>query len=107
MKYQELEIEIVELFMDKTNPRHPPLEGQIEIIRWMTDGNARTGEKLFALAKDIVSYGINPAELAMVTKSNTGDGYIVLEGNRRITSIKLLNNPKSAPTEHWQKKLEN
>lgn len=105
MKYKELVINIANLNMDKTNPRHPNLESQHEIIEWMTTGNELTGNKLYNLAKDILKHGINPSEKVVITKENDDPDYIVMEGNRRITAVKLLNNPDAAPNEHWRKKF--
>ena len=42
---------------------------------------------------DIVTNGLSPVDLIIVTPSEDNNKYIVLEGNRRITSLKLLNNP--------------
>lgn len=107
MSHKEITVSIIKLNMDKTNPRHPELNSQREIIDWMTSGNDKTGEKLYNLAKDILKYGINPAEKIVITKENDDDDdYIVLEGNRRVTAIKLLNNPDVAPNENWKKKFK-
>ncbi|PTO62225.1 hypothetical protein [Vibrio splendidus] len=49
------------------------------------------GDKLFRLAKDIIDYGLDPSERLVVVKDES-ENYIVAEGNRRITTLKLLQN---------------
>lgn len=105
MNYKEISVSLVNLIMDKTNPRHPDLNSQREIIDWMISGNNKTGEKLFNLAKDILKHGINPAEKVVITKEKNDKDYVVLEGNRRVTAIKLLNNPDIAPNDAWKKRF--
>lgn len=104
--YQEDTIPLTRLDLDPDNSRYTwDLESQREIIEWMTSGAANhIGDKVFALAKDITQYGLNPLERVMVTPDeNNKKKYIVLEGNRRVTALKLLNNPDTAPTQ-WKRK---
>ncbi|MFZ5993499.1 MAG: hypothetical protein ACOYU4_00715 [Thermodesulfobacteriota bacterium] len=104
--FQEQEIQLSRINLDSGNPRHRYLESQREIIEWMTSGNGRIGEKLLNLAKDIVEYGLNPAERIMVIEDENNNGqYIAIEGNRRVTALKLLNNPDTAPTKEWASKF--
>ena len=104
--YRDELIPLNKLKLDPTNPRHPEFESQREIIEWMTSGSGRIGEKVAVLAKDIVNNGINPADRVMVIADDEEKGqFIVLEGNRRLTAIKLLNNPDLAPTKEWQKRF--
>lgn len=51
------------------------------------------GDKLYSLVDDIVTNGLSPVDLIIVTPNEDSNKYVVLEGNRRITSLKLLNNP--------------
>jgi hypothetical protein len=105
-EYRDEQILLSKLKLDPTNPRHPEFESQREIIEWMTSGGGRIGEKLVVLAKDIASFGLNPADRVMVVADEKESGqFAVLEGNRRLTAVKLLNNPDLAPTEHWQKRF--
>ena len=104
--YRDEQILLTKLKLDHTNPRHPEFESQREIIEWMTYGAGRIGEKLATLAKDIVEFGLNPADRAMVVADEKEKGhYIVLEGNRRLTAVKLLNNPDLAPDKKWKKRF--
>jgi hypothetical protein len=104
--HRDEKILLSHLKLDQTNPRHPELGSQREIIEWMTSGTGRIGEKLVALAKDIAAYGLNPANRTMVVKDESEKNqFIVLEGNRRLTALKLLNNPDTAPTKEWRQRL--
>lgn len=104
-EYDE-QILLSNLKLDPTNPRHPEFESQREIIDWMTSGSGRIGEKLVVLAKDIAAFGLNPAERVMVMADDKEkEQFTVLEGNRRLTALKLLNNPDLAPTKQWQKRF--
>lgn len=89
-----LSIQPSNLLIDAENPRLPqPNTGQREAQRALAENQQR---KLLVLAKDVVQYGLNPADLPIVMA--TGDDlkrYIVLEGNRRLTALKALENPDS------------
>lgn len=105
-EYRDEQILLSKLKLDPTNPRHPEFESQREIIEWMTSGTGKIGEKLFVLAKDISSFGLNPADRVMVMEDEKEKGqFVVLEGNRRLTALKLLNNSDIAPTQDWQKRF--
>ncbi|HHJ1694425.1 TPA: hypothetical protein ACQGUE_006064, partial [Pseudomonas aeruginosa] len=49
-------------------------------------------KKLLRLAEHIAENGLDPTELQLVTPDGDGN-YIVLEGNRRLTALKLLQKP--------------
>ncbi len=81
-----------DLLIDEVNPRlDPPNVGQRESQRALARDQQR---KLQMLAKDIVESGLNPLELPAVALTEDGR-YIVLEGNRRLTALKALENPDS------------
>jgi hypothetical protein len=99
-------IPLTKLKLDPDNSRHPKLSSQADIVEWMMLGTKSIGDKLYALAKDISEYGLNPLERVMVAEDEDDNGkYFVLEGNRRVTALKLLKNPGMAPTEAWKKKF--
>ena len=105
-QFHEESILLSNLGLDSRNPRHKFLESQREIIEWMVSGTGRIGDKLLVLAKDIVQNGLNPAERVMVLKDEKKEKqFLVLEGNRRVTALKLLNNPDTAPTKEWQNRF--
>lgn len=84
-------IGIESLLLDPLNPRHEAVTGQSEAIGAIID---EQGPKLTQLAKHIAEHGLNPLDRVLVYKS--GKNYVVLEGNRRIAALKLLNNPALA-----------
>jgi hypothetical protein len=104
-KYVEDDIPLTQLDLDPDNSRYPwDLESQREIVEWMTGGSKNIGDKIMALAKDIAVHGLNPSERVMIIpEGKSNKKYIVLEGNRRVTALKLLNNPDAAP-EQWKTK---
>lgn len=105
-KYRDERLLLSSLKLDPTNPRHPEFESQREIIEWMTSGSGRIGEKLVTLAKDIARFGLNPSDRVMVVPDDKEKGqFTVLEGNRRLTAVKLLNDPDIAPTNQWKKRF--
>ncbi len=82
-------IEVKNLLINTENPRFAPVENQQSAIDTMlTDKRSN----LKNLAKNIAEKGLNPGELLYVTKENKK--YIVLEGNRRVTAIKLITDPQ-------------
>jgi hypothetical protein len=86
-------LSLPDLLIDTENPRLPqPNVGQREALRAFA---SHEPGKLIALAKDIVGYGLNPTELSIVMPFNDDlRRYVVLEGNRRLTALKALENPE-------------
>ena len=81
---------IAALKTDLDNPRLPQTQrSQREALETMTE---EQGSKLLALAGHIVENGINPADRVSVTPDGNG-GYVVLDGNRRLTALKALETP--------------
>jgi len=81
------------LLVDVENPRLPqPNVGQRDAQRAIARDQQR---KLLALAKDIVQYGLNPAEFPIVMPLRDDlKRFVVLEGNRRLIALKALENPE-------------
>lgn len=89
--HSEVILSINEILLDPVNPRHNPLMHQVELIKAMIDDQ---GDKLVKLAQDIIESGLNPADLiTVIPHQNEKNKYVVVEGNRRITVLKLLNSP--------------
>jgi len=82
---QELRPE--DLLIDLQNPRYDPRNSQREALQTMVN---EQGSKLVNLADDIVTKGLDPSVLPLVTPAGDGKRFIVLEGNRRIAALKLL-----------------
>jgi hypothetical protein len=100
MPLREANIAISKLFLDLQNPRFEPVKDEAAAISHLAKD-----EKVSTLAEDIVQQnGLNPLEIIGVTPASGTKGksgpYIVVEGNRRICAIKLLNDPDLAPPEH-------
>jgi hypothetical protein len=85
--YQE--IKVSDLLLNPENPRFDPVRHQTETIDAMLDDQK---EKLVNLAKHIMKFGLNPTDIILVKPHEKK--WLVLEGSRRITAIKLLNDPE-------------
>ena len=89
MTYKNQSIRITDLLLYINNPRFEPVKHQECALEVMME---KMKKKIQKLAKHIAEYGLNPGKPWSVV-SNNGK-YIVHEGNRRLTAIKLINNPK-------------
>ena len=97
-------VSIGKIYLDRENPRHELLPDEPSIIKHLI-----SKELIRALAKDIAEAGsINPLELiALVKHPKVKTGFIVVEGNRRICSLKLLADPDKAGTEKDRRYFKN
>lgn len=88
------DVSIRKLYLDPKNPRHIPIENQEEIISYLIEN-----EKVKELAKDIAKKGMtNPLDLiGIITENNKK---LVIEGNRRVCALKLLDKPSLAPKKY-------
>ncbi len=85
-------ISVEDIHLSLDNPRNTESENEDEALRKLVK---KENKKLLELADDIVNFGLNPLENIGVFPSEEYDGkYIVAEGNRRVVTIKILNNPK-------------
>jgi hypothetical protein len=82
------------LLADSNNPRISDEDlGQREALRAIA--KSQNGE-ILVLAQDIVSYkSLDPSSLPIVIRADEAKRFIVLEGNRRLTAIRALENPAS------------
>ncbi|WP_149488432.1 hypothetical protein F0313_000015 [Escherichia coli] len=96
---------INKLLLDVDNPRFPTsAENQRDAIAKMLDLQY---DRIYRLAKDIASKGLDPSENILVYPSEEESGFfVVAEGNRRVTALKLLHSPRLAPTEKARKAFE-
>ena len=84
-------VPIADLLLDEENPRlAAPNQGQRETIRALAN---LQGSHLQTLASDIVEHGIDPSNLFIVMELEDRR-YLVLDGNRRVTALKALENPE-------------
>lgn len=86
-----LELRIADLALDLENPRFAGAKGQRDALQKIIDDQQ---EKLVALAEHVVEAGMNPMDRFLVLGGKrVSDGYIVLEGNRRLAALRILANP--------------
>ncbi|SIQ03785.1 hypothetical protein [Halanaerobium kushneri] len=98
MKYWHETIKIPNLFINTENPRFEIADSQKEAIENMIENQ---NQKLYRLAVDIIESGLNPSDLPIVTSlDDSKNRYRVLEGNRRITALKLLLEPNIASSKN-------
>ncbi|WP_432052161.1 hypothetical protein [Streptomyces xiamenensis] len=99
---KQASMHVASLTLDEMNPRHSqPTKSLEESIAALLEEKGAL--KLLRLARSIVDRGLNPTELIVVMP--VGDLNIVLEGNRRVATLKLLHKPRLAPTEQLQRKF--
>lgn len=84
------------LVVNRANDRHGELENETAAIAWLF--NERE-QHMRNLAKDIVEKG-TIYELPLVYPE--GSKFVVFDGNRRVTCLKLIENPRRAPTTQLQ-----
>lgn len=95
---------ITSLLLNPENPRFDPVKHQMDAIRAMIDEQQ---DKLVALAEHIAEHGLNPAAPILVKPYVDDDKqWVVREGNRRITALKLINQPSLVPDDYPKVKKE-
>ncbi len=94
MKYRT--ISLSSLVVNRANDRHGELENETASIAWLF---ANREQHMRKLAKDIVEKG-QIYEPPLI--SPNGENFVVYDGNRRVTCLKLLADPHRAPTVELQ-----
>jgi hypothetical protein len=91
---ETIPIRPADLLIDEENPRiSQPNVGQHKAQQALAEHQQK---KLQILAKDIVQYGMDPSNLPIVMPFKDDlKRYVVLEGNRRLTALRALENPES------------
>jgi hypothetical protein len=84
--------------LHEDNPRFEGVLNEEEAIKALC-----LSKKLLELARDIAENGLSPLERFMVFREDPNDepadaNYVVAEGNRRLCAVKLLKDPKRAPS---------
>lgn len=85
------------LLVNRANDRHGELENEASAIAWLFNNRE---QHMRNLAKDIVGQG-GVYDPPLVSPEN--GKYLVFDGNRRVTCMKLLVDPRRAPTIELQK----
>jgi len=84
-------LKIDEVLLDLENPRISRSTSQREALQKIIEDQ---DVKLVALAESIAENGLNPMDRLLVIKSEGSAGkWTVIEGNRRLASLKILSNP--------------
>lgn len=84
------------LLVNRANDRHGELENETAAIAWLFKERETHMKNL---ARDIVDQG-EIYELPLVSPESSK--FIVFDGNRRVTCLKLLEDPRRAPTTELQ-----
>ena len=101
IKYEYKQLNITELLLNPMNPRFDPVKHQTEVIAAMIEDQQ---DKLLSLAKHISDFGLNPTDIILI--QSLGSQWLVREGNRRITALKLMNEPDLIPDGYPKLKRE-
>ena len=99
--YQKIDIELDKLLVNAENYRFEPVKDQHEAMITMLRSQ---NNKIIKLARDIAERGLNPTRRLQV-KGTLNGKYVVLEGNRRITVLKLIANPDEIPGDYLFKPI--
>ncbi|WP_420443102.1 hypothetical protein [Candidatus Poriferisodalis sp.] len=92
-----VEVEVDQLDLDVRNPRHGPVTSQEAALRSLIRDQARTNDSLLVnLALDLHRHGLSPA-LRFVVMEKPDGRYAVLDGNRRLAALRLLQQPDLLP----------
>ena len=98
--HQKIDLELDKLLVNPENYRFDPVKDQQEAILTMLQSQ---NTKIIRLARNIAERGLNPTKRLLVKETN--GKYIVLEGNRRITVLKLMTNPDEIPGDYLFKSI--
>lgn len=95
----EKQIRVADLLLDTSNYRTGKQDDQRAAIGALIEEQK---SKLVKLAQDIIENGLSPLETILVTPSpDDNKRFIVIEGNRRVASMKLVNQPDLAAETTW------
>src|SRR5574341_181017 len=87
-------IPLSKLSLDIQNPRLDNPESTKDVMVSLLE---QQGNKILRLAEDIVEHGLDPSSsLIVIPHEEKEDRFVVVEGNRRITALKLLGHPELA-----------
>ncbi len=93
------DVALTDLLLDEGNPRIRAAHDQRQCIERIL----RKEDHMVALMKDIANRGLTTMPIIVMP---TGDGrFNVMDGNRRVTALKLLNFPDTCPDEHLKPML--
>jgi hypothetical protein len=93
---RKVDIKIDDLLVNPDNYRFDPVENQRDAMLIMLKSQK---DKILNLARDVAQHGLSPME-RLAVKEAEGGKYISLEGNRRLTVLKLMVNPDELSGEY-------
>lgn len=94
-------IEITKLIINPKNFRFDPVKSEQEAIDLMLHEKEA---EILNLAKHIVNHGLDPSkDVRVIQKNNL---FLALDGNRRMTAVKCLNNPSLIKKESLKEKFQ-
>ena len=97
-------LKLSNLYLDLLNPRFEEQKSQNEALNTMAMDQK---DKLLVLLRDIIINGLNPSDIPIVMPDlEKKNGYVVLEGNRRVAALKLLGKPTIISNSSLRKKYE-
>lgn len=99
--YQKIDVELDKLLVNPGNYRFEAVKDQQEAMLTMLK---LQNNKIISLARDIAQNGLNPTKRPVAKEVESGK-YVVLEGNRRITALKLMTNPDGLPGDYLFKSI--
>lgn len=94
---QTLPLNLLKLDQENVRFGNDIAQNQREAIELMMS-DPDDARKILRLAEHIAVNGLDPSELQLVTPDAEA-GFIVLEGNRRLTALKLLQRPDLCPND--------
>lgn len=93
------DVALIDLLLDEGNPRIRAAHDQRQCIERIL----RKEDHMIALMKDIANRGLTT--MPIIVMPTTDGRYVVMDGNRRVTALKLLNFPDSCPDERLKPML--
>lgn len=85
------------LMVNRSNDRHGELENETSAIAWLFNNRE---QHMKNLAKDIVETGEVYAPPLVAPE---GESFVVFDGNRRVTCLKVIDDPRKAPNADLQR----
>ncbi|APO44091.1 hypothetical protein BS614_08770 [Paenibacillus xylanexedens] len=90
-----LRVKLSNILVNEDNPRNEPQESEADAIKVLF----KKEKELFNLMSNIAEKGIDRSERIILTKLDGMNDYIAMDGNRRVTCLKLLNSSEFLPAD--------
>ncbi len=84
-----IELSVDEMLLDQDNPRLGSAGSQSEALQRLIDLNPGHFRKMMQSIKE---NGLDPGDSLYVIAGEADEDFIVLEGNRRLSALKVLRN---------------